>query len=61
MTSPEKGARTSVYLASSDELKDVTSKYFVNKEPQEVSPKCRDMQLQKNLWQLSGKLTGLAQ
>lgn len=47
MASLEKGAQTSVYLASSDELKDVTGKYFVKKEPQDVSLKCRDVQLQK--------------
>jgi len=61
MASPEKGAQTSVYLASSDDLKGITGKYFVNKESREVSSKCRDMQLQKNLWQLSERLTGLAQ
>jgi len=53
-------AQTSIYLASSDEVKGVSGKYFDKKKPKDVSPKCRDMQLQKGLWQLSEKLTGLA-
>jgi len=58
--SPEEAAQTSIYLASSDEVKGISGKYFDKKKPKDVSPKCRDMQLQKGLWQLSEKLTGLA-
>jgi len=53
-------AQNSIYLASSDEVKGITGKYFDNKKLKEVSPKCKDMQLQKGLWELSEKLTGLA-
>ena len=60
LISPEEGAETSVYLASSDEVKGVTGKYFDKKKPKDVSSKCKDLQLQKGLWQLSEKLTELA-
>jgi NAD(P)-dependent dehydrogenase (short-subunit alcohol dehydrogenase family) len=52
-------AQNSIYLASSDEVKGITGKYFDNKKIKEVSPKAKDMQLQKGLWELSEKLTGL--
>jgi len=57
---PEEASQTSIYLASSDEVKGINGKYFDKKKPKEVSSKCKDMQLQKGLWQLSEKLTGLA-
>jgi hypothetical protein len=59
MISPEEGAQTIIYLASSNDVISVTGKYFFKKKPKDVSPKCRDVQLQKGLWQLSEKLTGL--
>ena len=59
MLSPEEGAQTSIYLASSDEVKGVTGKYFYNNQLKDVSPQCTDIQLQKSLWQISEKLTGL--
>jgi NAD(P)-dependent dehydrogenase (short-subunit alcohol dehydrogenase family) len=60
MISPQDGAQTSIYLASSDDVRGVTRKYFYKLNPSFVSPKCRDIQLQKGLWQLSEKLTGLS-
>jgi len=53
-------AQNSIYLASSDEVQGITGKYFDNKKMKEVVPKCKNMQLQKGLWALSEKLTGLA-
>ena len=59
--SPEDAAQTSVYLASADEVKGITGKYFEKKKIKEkVSPKSQDIRLQKELWQLSERLTGLA-
>jgi NAD(P)-dependent dehydrogenase (short-subunit alcohol dehydrogenase family) len=59
--SPEDAAQTSVYLARSDEVKGITGKYFEKKNIKEkVSPKSQDIRLQKELWQLSERLTGLA-
>jgi NAD(P)-dependent dehydrogenase (short-subunit alcohol dehydrogenase family) len=52
-------AQNSIYLASSDEVKGITGKYFDNKKTKDMSPNAEDMQLQKGLWELSEKLTGL--
>jgi hypothetical protein len=61
MISSEEAAQTSIYLASSNEVKGITGKYFEKKKIKEkASPKSEDRQLQKALWQLSEKLTGLA-
>lgn len=60
MISPQQAAQTSIYLASSDEVKNVNGIYFDKKKPKDVSPNAKDMQLQKGLWQLSEKLTRLA-
>jgi retinol dehydrogenase 12 len=60
MLSPEEGARTSIYLASSEAVKGVTGKYFYQNQIKDVSEKCKDIQLQKGLWQISEDLTGLA-
>jgi NAD(P)-dependent dehydrogenase (short-subunit alcohol dehydrogenase family) len=58
--SPEEAAQASIFLASSDEVRGVTGKYFDNKATKEVSPLCNDLQLRKELWGVSEKLTGLA-
>jgi retinol dehydrogenase 14 len=59
MLSPEEGAQTSIYLASSDAVKGVTGKYFYKNQVKDVSPQCKDIQIQRSLWQISEKLTGL--
>jgi NAD(P)-dependent dehydrogenase (short-subunit alcohol dehydrogenase family) len=60
MISPEEGAETVLYLATSEEVKGITGKYFDGKKQREASRKCKDVKLQKELWQLSERLTGLA-
>jgi NAD(P)-dependent dehydrogenase (short-subunit alcohol dehydrogenase family) len=55
----EEAARTSIYLASSDEVQSVTGTYFSKGQQKNLAPKCLDTVLQKKLWQLSEKLTGL--
>jgi len=60
MISPEEGAQTIIYLADSEEVNGITGKYFDKRKSRNVSTKCRDIQLRKNLWQLSENLTGLA-
>ena len=60
MTSTEDAAQNSIYLASADEIQGVTGKYFDGKKVREPSPHCKDVQLQKSLWELSEKLTGLS-
>jgi NAD(P)-dependent dehydrogenase (short-subunit alcohol dehydrogenase family) len=57
---PEKGAETSVYLACSSEVKDVTGRYFEKCKPVRSSPLSYDRELQEMLWRVSEKLTGRA-
>jgi retinol dehydrogenase-14 len=57
--SPERGAETSIYLASSPEVKGVTGKYFIKKAPVQSSPESYDKAVAARLWQVSAELTGL--
>ena len=56
LINPEKGARTSVYLASSDEVKDVTGKYFKNQKAVKSSKASYNKDNQKELWESSLKM-----
>ena len=58
--SPAKGARTSVYLASSPEVANVTGKYFVRSRERTPSKAARDADAARRLWDVSEKLAGLA-
>jgi NAD(P)-dependent dehydrogenase (short-subunit alcohol dehydrogenase family) len=55
---PEKGARTSIYLASSPEVSEVSGKYFVKGKPRLPSKAARDDAAAKRLWQVSEELVG---
>jgi len=59
MLSPEKGARTTVYLAASEEVADLTGKYFVKCELAKTTPLSRDEALQEKLWSVSVELTNV--
>ena len=54
--SPEKGADTIVYLASSPEVTKTTGAYFVNRKIAEPSPAARDDAAAKRLWEASEAL-----
>lgn len=54
--SPEQGAQTPIYLASSPEVTGVTGKYFVKQKPQESSKVSYDTAAQKRLWDMSEQL-----
>jgi len=51
--SPQEGAKTSLYLASSPEVEGVTGKYFVKGIPQRSAPISYDEALQRRLWEES--------
>jgi NAD(P)-dependent dehydrogenase (short-subunit alcohol dehydrogenase family) len=55
--SPEQGAETIVYLASSPEVADTTGGYFVKRKLTEPSAAARDDAAAKRLWIASEKLT----
>jgi NAD(P)-dependent dehydrogenase (short-subunit alcohol dehydrogenase family) len=56
--SPERGARTSIYLGSSPEVEGVSGRYFVKEHPTESSPQSRDQAAAERLWKLSAQMTG---
>jgi len=57
--SPEEGAKTSIYLASSPEIEGITGKYFVKSIPVRSAPISYDETLQRQLWLESAKLVNL--
>jgi len=59
MKTPEQGARTSVYLATSPEVADVTGEYFVNSKRRPGSRESADPDAAHRLWQVSEAMTGL--
>jgi NAD(P)-dependent dehydrogenase (short-subunit alcohol dehydrogenase family) len=58
--SPERGAQTSIYLASSPEVEGVTGQYFARCRPVRSSRESYDQEAQRRLWQVSAELTGLS-
>jgi len=58
-SSPEAGAQTSVYLATSPEVSEVSGRYFEKSTPADPSALSRDPAAAERLWQLSAKLSGL--
>ena len=61
MASPERGADTIVYLASSPDAAGQTGGYYVKRQRREPSAAARDNTVARELWELSEKMTGLAQ
>jgi len=59
--SPEKGAETIVYLASSPEVAGVSGRYFYRNRPVEPSKQARNDVAAQRLWDETAKLTGLAE
>ena len=61
MRTPEQGADTSVYLASSPEVEGVTGGYFASRRARRSSGRSYDTALARRLWRVSEELTGLRQ
>jgi len=58
-SSPDKGAKTSVYLATSPDVADITGKYWSRKRQAKPSKKATDLITRQRLWNISKELTGL--
>ncbi len=58
--SPEKGARTSIYLASSPEVQNITGKYFVDCRVTQPAPQAADWTVARRLWDISAEMVHLA-
>ena len=61
MKTPDKGAATSIHLASSSEVAGVTGAYFANLRPKRSSKASYDRDLAGRLWAASAALTGVSQ
>lgn len=55
---PEKGARTSVHLATSPDVAAVTGQYFVNSTQKKPAANALDDQAAQRLWSISEELVG---
>jgi NAD(P)-dependent dehydrogenase (short-subunit alcohol dehydrogenase family) len=60
LLSPENGARTSIFLASSPEVEGVTGEYFTRSKVATPSKKARDDAQARKLWELSEQLCGIS-
>lgn len=59
LNTPEKGAQTSIYLASSHDVTDISGKYFAYSKLKEPSQSSKDEKTAKRLWEVSEEMTGL--
>lgn len=59
--SPKEGAETSVYVATSPEIEGVGGKCFAKKKETETSEESYNVDLQKQLWDITVNLLGLTQ
>ena len=60
MVSPQRGAETPVYLASSPEVEGTTGKYYEDRREKKSSAASYDLALAEKLWATSASLVGTA-
>ena len=58
--SPAKGARTSIYLASSPSVDGITGKYFTDSHVTPAAPQATDRVVARKLWDVSAEMIHLA-
>jgi hypothetical protein len=61
MKTPDQGAATPIYLASSPEVDGVSGAYFANQRPRRSSRASYDRDLARRLWEVSTSLVGVGQ
>jgi retinol dehydrogenase-14 len=57
--SPERGARTLIYLASSPEVEGISGRFFLYKRARPTKPVVSDPKVAARLWRVSAELVGL--
>lgn len=57
---PEQGADTLVFLASSPAVESITGKYFINRKPARVAARYNSRQNEEVVWQFCEEKTGVA-
>jgi NAD(P)-dependent dehydrogenase (short-subunit alcohol dehydrogenase family) len=60
LKSPERGAETSIHLASSPDVADVSGRYFAKSTPRSSSHASYDTDAAARLWAVSAELVGLS-
>ncbi len=60
LLTPEQGAKTSIYLASSPEIATVSGKYFIRCKPAKAYPAALDEANLRRLWAISEQLTNVS-
>jgi hypothetical protein len=58
MRSPQKGAVTQIYLASSSDIEGISGKYFIDCKPARSSAESYDTGIAQKLWEVSARMTG---
>ena len=58
--SPEKGAETSIYLASSPDVQSITGRYFVDCKLTQPAPLATNTVVARKLWDISAEMVHLA-
>lgn len=61
MLSPEEGAKTVIWLASSPEVERISGKYFIKQSESKSSKESYDLNIARRLWEVSTELTALGQ
>ncbi len=61
MRTPEQGADTVIYLASSPEVEGISGQYFMDREPAAPSAAAQDDEAARRLWQISAQMVGLVE
>jgi len=56
---PEEGAKTAIYLASSQALNHCTGAYYINEKKTDSSPVSYDLSVANNLWNISKEFVGI--
>lgn len=59
LLTPEQGAQTSIFLASSPDITGVSGKYFDSSKPKTSSKESYDAEKQQKLWEVSSELVNL--
>lgn len=59
LKTPAKGAKTSIYLASSPDVEGVTGQFFANCKPKAANKVAYDTGMTARLWQVSADLVGV--
>jgi len=59
LKTPEEGAQTSIFLASSPDVEGETGKFFADREPKTANKIAYDTDMAARLWQVSADLVGM--